>query len=938
MSAATPATAVARARRQLDMLVPVLLRSDDAELSWAAARLGQELESLEHAGAEPTASPVGGPRRGEWIEAGVAALGPALAGDPAARDELAVALEQLESAADSRSMGADLEPSWDADLPPDAPESDSDVEPDLESADGPVCEQAAAPADLGADLQRILAAIGHAAPSANRVPPSQPASSPPASSPPAAPLSPDAPAWHLDPGLREAFLDDAGQCLAGMEAAALAFEAHPGQSSCLRQICRELHTLKGASGSVGLRSLVERLHAAEEWLQGHLDQGQAPAAPQLLARMDEIRSLVEQACSGAGCGVRGEEQASGAVAGTEATASLAAASPPARPATNELSEAPPQASLEQGAESTQRVRTSQLDRLMDMLAELVMLRNRRGARADELQQLAVDLGDMVAQLRNLAVTLRSGADAATGRASAQAVAELASDLAETQRRLRDATAPLRDDNEQVGQFIGGFRQELAALRRAPVAGLFGRLRRVARDAARAEAKQVRLEMAGELTGVEGSLQERLYEPLLHIVRNAVSHGVESPETRVGAGKRAEGTIVCEARGGGNLLQIEVRDDGRGLDYDAIRRRGVERGLLTPDRPASPQELAQLIFHPGFSTRESAGEVAGRGVGMDVVAATVRKLRGWIDIDSRPGHGTTIRLTLPLPSVIEHAMLVRAGGALFGLPMSLLHELHDGPAALGDRSRRTPHLAEMLGLPSSPSSASHRLRLTGRVEDDRESALLVDEVVGAEEVVVRPLPALLKHHPWYSGMTLAGDGDIVLLLEPRAVARFVTSAAAESLRPDNEPARPAGAIAVSPTAPAHPTPLVGRALVADDSRTARGRVVRCLREHGWNVDEAADGAEALERVRRDTYDLLVTDIEMPRRTGIELLQELRAAGAQLPAIVVSSRDEPETRQRTAQLGAVAHLAKPVDEVTLADLLRRLASHQSPATSHLPGSSR
>ena len=326
----------------------------------------------------------------------------------------------------------------------------------------------------------------------------------------------------------------------------------------------------------------------------------------------------------------------------------------------------PQLSFSEGPadDESVRVKSSQLNRLMDMLAELVMLRNRRETELAELQEIYHELIGSVSKMRLLS---NEGHLESINSKSIQ-LSELANDVLEAAQHLRDCARPVSEGNTAVSQFIRQFRQELVELRRTPVSGLFRRLQRVVRDAAQTESKQVQLQLVGEDAGIERSLQQRLYEPLLHIVRNSVCHGIESPEERTQAGKPVVGTITLEAKSGADLFVIEIRDDGRGLDYDAIRRRGVERGLLAADQAASREELSQLIFRPGFSTRQTANQVAGRGVGMDVVASTLQRMRGWLEVDSEPKKGTRIRLSFPLPSVIQHAMVFRSAGQLFALPM------------------------------------------------------------------------------------------------------------------------------------------------------------------------------------------------------------------------------------------------------------------------------
>jgi chemotaxis protein histidine kinase CheA len=285
--------------------------------------------------------------------------------------------------------------------------------------------------------------------------------------------------------------------------------------------------------------------------------------------------------------------------------------------------------------------------------------------------------------------------------------------------------------------------------------------------------------------MERSLQERLYEPLLHLVRNAVSHGVEDAPVRTSGGKPSSGTVTLEARGGLSSLVVLVSDDGRGLDADAIRRRGVELQLLDPVEPVSEPELFRLIFHPGFSTRRRTTEVSGRGVGMDVVARTLRSLRGRVDVDSVPGRGTTVRLTIPLHSVIEHTMIFRAAGQLFALPMRAIDAANADASRMGDLGGDdlpVVSVRELLRLGEDETPGAEKLLFVRRLLQGDASAarrsqariaLAVDEILGPEEVVVRPLPPVLKRHPLFAGATLAAGGQTVLIFESQRLLEIVS---------------------------------------------------------------------------------------------------------------------------------------------------------------------
>lgn len=785
--------------------------------------------------------------------------------------------------------------------------------------------------------------------------------------------------------LRDAFLDDADRCLGAIEDALLTLEAAPESLSPLREILRELHTLKGASGSVGLSGLAHFIHQLEDSLRESETAQHPPDVDSLLKSVDTIRRRVDQIRSPGpapadwdpapadrdpALATRDRSADSREAAATPAGMNddrapsfapvrpepLAAASPTAAGGFSAFggtgSAGPDRAAggLASGARATQarsaglrveetgdeetvRVRTSQLNRLMDLLSELVMLRNRRGMELSELESIHHQLVHGVSRMRVI------GDEAGVGRGDRRAPAETTSDAArqmprlteitndlfDTAQRLRGCFRPVAEGNAAVSQFIRQFRQELVELRRAPASGLFRRMKRAVRDACRVEAKQVELAWAGEETGIERSLQEKLYEPLLHIVRNCIGHGIETPAERVSAGKTAAGHVRLTAHGGPDLLVIEIRDDGRGLDYEAIRRRGTERGLLAPGAIPSREELAQLIFQPGFSTRETSNELAGRGVGMDVVANTLDRLRGWIQVESEPGQGTAIRLHVPLPSAIQHVMLFRDGGQLFALPMQFVSGADAGADAEGLRPR---NLADRLGnpvrpdpqavdrdrAPKRPALPTQVLLLDGGFNGDTGGqhparkplrlALRVDEILGPEEVVVRPLPALLKSHPVCTGATLSGMGETVLVLDPHAVAagagrsRITAPDAAEPNPQRNTLRRP-------------------QILVTDDSVTARQRLVQSLQRYDVEITEAANGAEALERLRHQSFAAVFSDLEMPGVDGLELLAQIKGDGRtrEIPVVIVSSRTEDEFRGRARELGVSEYLGKPIDDETL-----------------------
>ncbi|MDG2385425.1 MAG: response regulator [Pirellulaceae bacterium] len=728
----------------------------------------------------------------------------------------------------------------------------------------------------------------------------------------------------LEGEIKEAYLDDAQRCLASIESSLLAFENSPNPQP-LNQVCRELHTLKGASASVGLVKLAAFLHHVEDDLQASCDRsdGQIDVDP-ILQGVDLVRqqiSLVAPETTSVPVETKnGKDQSPkpGTPSGK-------------RPAAFSDSTA--------SSKDSVRVKSAQLDRLMDMLAELVMLRNRRECRVEQLKEINTELVACVSRLRafeedcppaaslnSLTIDPIEYRSKKPRRRKVSSLTEVANDLLDLGRNLRELYEPVGDENRAISRFIRQFRQELVQLRRVPVGGLFARLQRAARDAAKKENKQVALQLVGEDVGLERSIQEQLYDALLHIVRNAVSHGIETESQRIALGKNPSGTLRLEANGGSNLLVITVRDDGRGLDYDALRRRGVEMGLIASDRVATRSELARLIFHPGFSTKTETTELSGRGVGMDVVATTLEELQSWIEVESEPGQGTIIRLLIPLHSVIEHVMVFRSGNQEFAVPTQFVKAA--GPW-VPEQSQDFPLIPFSSVCPNTRSQDLNQSQLiviahgwevtdsdnesdsTQRIE--RRIGLLVDEIVGPEEVVVRPLPSLLKDQRMFGGVTLSGTGDIMLLFDGQHLLQrsLMVSREGSTLDPSHFSKN-------------RSSTECKRALVVDDSRSSRRALIQLLDSDHYLIDEASDGLEAVKLLNQQAYDIIFTDLEMPQMSGFDLLREIRSREIyeMTPVLMVSSRDEEVFKDKARNLGVTDYLTKPVSEKQINGALCRL----------------
>ncbi|MGB4712024.1 MAG: response regulator [Fuerstiella sp.] len=753
------------------------------------------------------------------------------------------------------------------------------------------------------------------------------------------PQPPSSPEVIDDPEMAAAFADDAQQCLGEMESSLLSLDTGSDSAAALLNFCRQLHTLKGASGTVGLSQLAKYLHDVESYLDATANSKVDVDA--LLKCLDTIRFQLDAiGVSGHGavvCSTSFNCQPPGSAYNVDTVSSLvpsvvgkvpAAVSPPVSPA----------ASVGAESELFVRVEASRLERLMDLLAELVMLRNRRDTYVESLHTIHHELNQSASRTRALTscvefnhsatgdVGHQSSADATGANAKSlflsRSLDEISKDVSEIGRSVQGLFDPLSEDNSAVSHLIGRFRQELMELRRLPVGGLFQRLQRSIRDAARAEGKQVEVRFEGQGARAERAVQDRLFEPLLHLVRNAVSHGMETAEVRVASGKPACGCVVLAAWSDAASLCIEVRDDGPGLNDVALETRGRELGLLQPGEVVSQSRLWKLIFHPGFSTKSAASEISGRGVGMDVVDNWVRRLRGRIDVESNPGNGTTFRLHIPLRSAIEHAMVVRSGGQLFAVPMHAVSGTSDSRLPMSDGcdsagSKSAVPLSEILGCRTEQLGRGCHITLRDNgKKNDRDKArsrqgttISVDAIVGVEEVVVRALPSLLQRNELFAGVTLSGRAETVLLLDVcrlLEVKRRGTFSACEDV---TEPA-------VTPAASElqHSKSCV---LVVDDSVVIRRSLTRRLKAIGFDVSEACNGKEALAILRSGGIAAVVSDIDMPGMNGLDLLHEMKRQKSlqDIPVTILTSRDEDRTVAAIRSLQPDALLNKPVTDVTV-----------------------
>ncbi len=519
---------------------------------------------------------------------------------------------------------------------------------------------------------------------------------------------------------------------------------------------------------------------------------------------------------------------------------------------------------------------------------------------------------------------------------ARRMAEVASDVSESMSQLNSSIRQAREDMTHVQHLTTSMRDEVARARMVPIGTPFLRFRRAIREMARATGKEVTLVTSGEQTEVDTAVVERLVDPLIHLVRNAVYHGIEPSAVRIARGKPSIGTVFLNAAHRGNTVTIEVEDDGAGLDLEKIKTRAIHLGLLRPEAAAnlSRSDIINLIFLPAFSTADAVGDQAGRGVGMDVVKQTIEGMSGNIEVETARGVGTKFTLELPLTLLISTALLLRVGEQRYAIPLPSVREvILPAPGeiqTLGGRAVlqvwedtiNVEYLAKLLH--QTPVSSEEPLPIVIARTPSGPLGLIVDELLGRQEIVIKglgPLKPLQKS--FFGGATIDPEGRVILVLD---VARLTTHVHEGTV-----------AVSVRPEVPLLSEPEMGlrqshqdqrqataSVLLIDDSLSIRKFVGRMLESAGFSVDTAIDGEEGLRKAAEHAYRLIITDLEMPKVNGYEVIQALRNRPhtQTTPIIVMTTRAGEKHRQVALGMGATAYVAKPVEERALVYEVSRL----------------
>lgn len=715
--------------------------------------------------------------------------------------------------------------------------------------------------------------------------------------------------------LRTLFRDECQEALDQVTHLLLRSPADAMDPAALSELLRTTHSLKGTAGTVGLRAFADAAHQFEGVVE-RLWSGRLAWSPRT---RDALVEIIDCLRARAAVGEDHGEEARALGAQLDEMLSgltgVAVAGPPIEldpmvTGPMQILDEPVSAAYRLARRDERallRVDPTRIDRLMDSVGELVFDRTRIERRLAELRGAAAELG----RLRGAITGAADGAS--PGAAAPDRLRAIARDLDQHVAQLDRLARELLDDAAALRRTGNALQDGLTDIRMQSSRTLFQRLAPQVRALARAAGKRVRLVTLGGETEFDKSVADQIGDALIHLLRNAVAHGIEPAEVRRASGKPDEGMVTVSARHEGQTVIIEVADDGAGIDPSVLRKRLVDSGRWSATQAglADDGEVLRALFAARLSSRQVVDELAGRGIGLDAVRESVAQLGGDLSVTSSPGAGTTFAMRLPLTTAISNALLFKVGGHVYALPnvhvlgtVDAIERAGEGlPAQLAFDGAAVPlvllHAALAAPAPRAGAAvpavvmdyASHRL------------ALAVDKIVGPREIVVKNLGPLLSPLPLYVGGTISGSGKVQLILDPAALVRLAYPEA-----------NAAGA--------ARRRSHAARVLVADDSPAVREAMAQILERAGYHVDAAATGLAAWRMLGRARYDALITDLQMPEMGGVELIERLRADPvlAHLPVVVVSSRASPAARARVLSLGVAEVLAKPVPAEALLAALR------------------
>ncbi|MFH1501862.1 MAG: hybrid sensor histidine kinase/response regulator [Candidatus Eisenbacteria bacterium] len=749
------------------------------------------------------------------------------------------------------------------------------------------------------------------------------------------------------------FSEESAEHIANIERDLLRLETKPGDRALVENMMREAHTMKGAASMMGLDDIARLSHDFEDSLLTMTDCD----SPDDEVSFESLFGMLDRIAQGldAGRAPAGSDGAASDGPRASVVASGAATSDVPRAAAPSDTEAPTQAALPSrpsaeamrsrrtdreapsgavaprdvsersaGADALQResirVEVSKLDELMNLAGELVIARTRLDERLRSVETLLADARGNESGLRLDRSAFENGNPANDATLEADEA-----DRHNAAKRLGGLVDELRRDADGLSFTVSQVQNRVMETRMLPLQVVFDRFPRAVRDLAREQGKSARILITGEDTELDKTVLEQIRDPLMHILRNAVAHGLESPLEREKQGKSATGTIELRAYCRGSQVIIEIEDDGRGIDSEAVMAAAVEAGIVseTDAGRLTEAQTYDLLFEPGFTTQGAVSQLSGRGVGMDVVKEDVTRLKGQIEVSSVSGKWTRFALSLPLTLAITSVLIVKVGGSDFALPLDSIEETLrvgadeikriQGRQAVCIRDEIIPlvSLREALKLGGAGKDTEERgLPAVVVRAGGAKLVLVADGLGGRLDVVAKSLGSHLVRVKHIAGATLSGSGRVVPILDVPSIVRDASAVCSP---------------ATGGAAPEQTQQRRGAVLLVEDSAITRDLERSILRAANYEVDVAQDGVEGLGMLAQREYALVITDVSMPRMDGMEMIRRMRSESryADVPVIVVSSKDTAEERLQGMEAGASAYLGKKsFDQAQLLETVQRL----------------
>ncbi len=726
------------------------------------------------------------------------------------------------------------------------------------------------------------------------------------------------------------FVEEATENISRINEGLLKLEKNPDDSELINAIFRSAHTIKGSAKMMKLSVISEVAHKLEDALDmlrnGKIDYSDE-FSQVLFKGIDIISDLVDKAAAGEDLSddksavSQERENVLGAAAGDQKLLKKAVSTPEKTAVPAAVVSAPrvvdkdPLEEKEAKLQETIRISEEKLDGLIKLMGEIVSSHSRMKRRVYDISRIERISRNNLKHWANLENKIQLDTEKKR---------DLTEGINTLYQNLQTFVSSIKEDASILDLLTNELQDRALKMRMRPLSTIFDTFHRTVRDMSRSFGKKINFEVLGGETELDKKIIEKISDPLLHMIRNSIDHGVETPKERKQAGKAEKGTMTLAAGyEGGNVL-IAIKDDGAGISAEKIKEKAIKKKMFEEGEIVNipDTEIINLIFYPGFSTSEMITDISGRGVGMDVVKKNIcEDLKGSIQVKTEVSHGTTFYIRLPLTIAVMHVMVVTVSDMFFAIPSNFIDEVVSVATseiidvvdrkAIRLREQIIPvaKLSDVLGIPTEITEIEDNHLVLIVTSGDENLGLIVNEVIKEEDRTIKPLPSHMKNLKWISGVTISGKNEIDNVLHiPNIIESAKEVKVEEHIvdRPDVDKKKI-------------------NILVVDDSISTREIEKNILESYGYNVTVAGDGIDALENAKKFKYDVIITDIEMPRMDGFSLTENLRRNEKyrETPVILVSSRDTEKDKKRGMQAGADAYIIKGTfDQTNLLEAIQSL----------------